>query len=63
METVFTLLSVPETQRVTEIFTLYSYPERLTGNTGTFSPRQVGLSALPKDTTSFGTPGIEPGTF
>ena len=35
-----------------------SYPEWLTVSTGTFSPRQVGRSALPRDTTSFGTAGI-----
>ena len=31
-------------------FSRRSYPERLTVSTGTFSPRQVGWSALPKDT-------------
>ena len=30
-----------------------SYPERLKVSTGTFPPRQVGWSALPRDTTSF----------
>ena len=38
-------------------FSRRSYPERLTVSTGTFSQRQVGWSALPKDTTSFCTAG------
>ena len=43
-------------------FSRHSYPERFTVCTGTFSPRQVGWSALPKDT-NFAQPGIEPATF
>ena len=35
-------------------FSRRSIPERLTVSTGTFSPRQVGWIALPKDTTSLG---------
>ena len=38
-------------------FSRRSYPERRTVSTGILSPRQVGWSALPKDTTSYGAAG------
>ena len=44
-------------------FSRRSYPEQLTVRTGTLPPRQVGWSALPKDTTSFGLARIDPATF
>ena len=44
-------------------FSRRSYPERHTVSTGTFPPRQVGGSALPKDTTSFGTAGNRSGNL
>ena len=44
-------------------FSRGSYPELLTVSTGTFSPRQVGWSVLPKDTTSCAPAGNRTGNL